>query len=489
LREWGADKTALAGKAKLAALGAQLAALKPKIEEAAAKRARSLELGMALRQRPKEQKTEKLPELPGQWGTLPIPPQAAPLERLTYVPGVVGDLADWIVRTAKRPNRMMALGTSLAVTGTLIGRHVAGPTDSGTHLYIVHLAPTGWGKDDPLHRGDDVMSAVAPHLIGPSEFASSPGFTRGLAHQPLIICFVDEFGDELDKIKSQGNNAFVRNVIGTLKKCWNSFKSINTANKANELGSRIEWPAPSIIAAATPERFFGALTTQDFESGFINRFLILPFEGHKRPPEQLVPAEPPPKELIEALTALPSSTTKILDRPVNGGRPTKLEIGWGDEEAAQLYLTFSREMDFNEEGERRRFELGMRAAENAIRLATIVAIGRGARAIFRDDIAWGILLSRESFQAADGGAERYMHEHFEFPRQCERVAKKFKAAGFISEPKFYREFGRNQRWGNELDRVVTQLKREQRIRDAVRTPPNGGHMMKGWEWIGEEDDE
>jgi len=101
---------------------------------------------------------------------------------------------------------------------------------------------------------------------------------KRLAQNPLFICFVDEFGDELDKIKCQGNNAFVRNMIGTLKKCWNGFNSFNTPTKASEAGTRIEWAAPSIIAAATPERFFGALTTSDFESGFINRFLILPFE-------------------------------------------------------------------------------------------------------------------------------------------------------------------------------------------------------------------
>src|SRR5262249_2137017 len=39
------------------------------------------------------------------WERLAIPPQATELERLTYVPGIVGELQDWIVRTAIRPNR------------------------------------------------------------------------------------------------------------------------------------------------------------------------------------------------------------------------------------------------------------------------------------------------------------------------------------------------------------------------------------------------
>jgi len=80
-----------------------------------------------------------------------------------------------------------------------------------------------------------------------------------------------------------------------------------------------------------------------------------------------------------------------------------------------------------------------------------------------------------------------MHEYFEFPKQCNRVAEAFRKAKFLPEPKVYREFGRNQRWGNELPRVLNQLKLERRIRDDWQTPPNGGHKMFGWKWIGDED--
>jgi hypothetical protein len=119
------------------------------------------------------------------WSSLAIPSGANKLERLTYVPGVVGDMVDWMVSTAKRPNRMMALSTALCVVGTLIGRCVKGPTGSGTHLYVVILAPTGYGKDHPLWCGKTILKAVkAAHLIGPDEFASSPGFTKRLAENP-----------------------------------------------------------------------------------------------------------------------------------------------------------------------------------------------------------------------------------------------------------------------------------------------------------------
>ena len=64
------------------------------------------------------------------------------LARFTAVPGLLGEIIDWIVATSRRPNRVLALGAAVTVVGTLIGRRAAGPTRSATHLYAVGIAPT-----------------------------------------------------------------------------------------------------------------------------------------------------------------------------------------------------------------------------------------------------------------------------------------------------------------------------------------------------------
>jgi hypothetical protein len=144
------------------------------------------------------------------WAEVRVPPGANKLEALTYVPGLVGDIVEWIVRGARRPNRMMALGVAITVVGTLIGRCVQGPTESATHLYAIILGPCGIGKDDPLKFGKALMDAVgASELIGPDEFASTPGLWKRLRRSPLLICFVDEMGDELAKINMSGGNEWV----------------------------------------------------------------------------------------------------------------------------------------------------------------------------------------------------------------------------------------------------------------------------------------
>src|SRR5262249_3787385 len=104
------------------------------------------------------QRTDK--ERKYDWSEVVIPEGVSDIEALTYVPGLVGQIVDWIVAGARRPNRVMALGVALTVVGTLIGRRFEGPTGCATHLYVFILAPTGWGKDHPLWCGNKLMIAV-----------------------------------------------------------------------------------------------------------------------------------------------------------------------------------------------------------------------------------------------------------------------------------------------------------------------------------------
>jgi hypothetical protein len=52
---------------------------------------------------------------------------ADPFEALTNVPGLVGEVIDWVADSARYPCRVFALGTALATLGTAMGRRVMGP--------------------------------------------------------------------------------------------------------------------------------------------------------------------------------------------------------------------------------------------------------------------------------------------------------------------------------------------------------------------------
>lgn len=422
------------------------------------------------------------------WSDVRVPAGASPLEALTYVPGLVGDITEWIIRGARRPNRVMALGVASVVIGTLIGRRIEGPTESATHLFVINLAPTGYGKDWPLQCGVKLMEvAGAGDLLGPQEWASAPGLIQRLIRNPLMVCFMDELGDELALVNSANGNAYVTKIIGLMKKCYNAFGTIISAEKVDKESEKIVWPAPSIVGAATPETFFKSLRPRDLESGFANRLMVLPFEGHKRPSECDPPAHAgqPPAELIAGLKRLPrqaSISDQLLDTLVGQSpTPKRDRIGWGPG-ASEVYFAFSRKMDALEDTNHQQYELGMRACENAVRLATIAAVGRNSPVVDREDIAWAVALADHSFTAAVGGVDRYMSEYFEFPKFCERVLETLaQHDGWRSHRNLERDFRGNKKFGFELEKVLDQLIVEGRIthkaRAGERGPASSGYRL------------
>jgi hypothetical protein len=391
----------------------------------------------------------------------------------------------------------MALGVANAVIGTLIGHRIEGPTESATHLYIITLGPTGFGKDRPLKAGTALLDAVGRQdLLGPNEWASSPGFQNLLKRKPIMVCFVDELGDELNKINGKNANAYVANITGLLKRCYNAWEIVMTGEKVKEEMVRIDWPVPSVVGAATPEKFFGSLQPGDLESGFANRLLILPFEGHRKAPEQS-PApgsKYPPPQLVAELRALPKrvepTAKEILNAPADGSirpKPSLISIGWG-RGAEEVYFAFSRKIDTLEGGDRQRYELSQRACENAVRLATIVAVGRGSATVDCEDIGWAIALAQRSLDAACGGVAKYMREHVDFPKFCDEVHEWIKAqeGGWASDRNLQRDFRMRIRNGFELRNVIEQLKREERIVDANRAAVGSrGPAAKGYRVVGE----
>jgi len=409
------------------------------------------------------------------WDEVRVPEGITELERLTYVPGAVGDVIEWIVGGAPYPNRMMALATAVAAVGTKVGRRIMGPTGSATHLYMINLAPTGYGKDHPLGCGSKLfMAAGLGGLLGPQEFASSPGLWLRFTKNPLMLCLVDELGDEFGKINQQGNNAFVSNLFGLFKKTYNCWEIVQTAETVSRESQEIVWPAISIVGAATPKKFFDAFRQGDRESGFANRFLILPFEGIRRPTYNAVTgveAEPPPRlvamfkeqRLKETQEEFEAAFLARLD-----GRLQRWRMEWG-EGAQEVFEALLEEMAALEKRNPGHYELSMRVGENAVRLATVVAVGRQSSTVDRLDIGWGAALAKLSFRAAVGGFDKYMRTYLDLAEACEWLMEELqRRGGWLCQRDLNRAFRKFLKQGYELDRALKQLQAEERIRSASR---------------------
>jgi hypothetical protein len=322
--------------------------------------------------------------------------QSDPLQSLTKVPGVIGDIIDFIVATARRPNRVLALGAAVAVVGTLIGRRVAGPTRSATHLYVIPVGPTGSGKQHLLEAAMALMWAADAHgHIGPGEFISMPAVLSFITRKPLALCLQDEYGAFLHRITSKKASGFELAISKVLRTLWaTSFAPMATPEWANRETKIIQSPAISILGLSTSDEFHGALQGEHVANGFLNRFLVLNSDLRAADREPELEPGAVPERLSAALQALylwsgPESLLQI-DNPKAVFTPEVLP--WASEAAGTCYRDFERMRDeYMDEKPAFRPYIA-RAGEIGVRLATIRAAGRwghGAK-VDRDDIDWAI---------------------------------------------------------------------------------------------------
>ena len=349
----------------------------------------------------------------------PVKPKA-PIDELahfTTVPGLVGELVDWITATSRRPNRVLALGAAVTVVGTLIGRRAAGPTRSATHLYAVGIAPTGSGKQHLLDSVIRLMEAAkAGGHIGPSKFFSLSAVLELLSSKPLVLCPQDEIGVFLKAVTSKRATSHEAAVSQILRALWGiSFATMPTPAWAQRETQLISSPALSIFGVSTLEEFHAALQGESVANGFINRFLAL--TSNIRAPDRDPETDPScvPASLSRDLQALylwsgPESLIQI------GNPSARIQpeiLPWASKEANDCYTDFTRVVEDHVDEHQGSGAYLARCAETAVRLATIRAAGRWGRSARVDlsDIEWGVGVAWTAGQALAEAAQDFLPQN------------------------------------------------------------------------------
>lgn len=324
-------------------------------------------------------------------------PKPHRLEALTYCPGVIGDMVEWITATARRPNRVMALGAAVSILGTLIGRRIAGPTRSATHLNVVCLASTGAGKQHPLDCIPLLMRAAgAGNCIGPSQFISMPAVVNMLLRQPLALSAQDEFGAFLKRINARNASSFEKTISQILRQVWGiSFGEYMTPEWAGRPAAPVPCPALSIFGMSTPEEFYDGLQSSELKNGFLNRFLLIKTGRTEARTPELEPGRVP-DSLAAALHEIHSWGSQLGNARINdvAFRPEPVVLKWASAKAQECFTDLEAHVEKLITKEPEMDWYVARTAEIAIRLATIRAVGRwgpseGGPSVSLDDVEWG----------------------------------------------------------------------------------------------------
>jgi Bifunctional DNA primase/polymerase, N-terminal/Protein of unknown function (DUF3987) len=333
------------------------------------------------------------PALPKQASAIPED-ELAPF---TTVPGLVGNIVDWITATSRRPNRVLALGAAITVVGTLIGRRVAGPTNSATHLYAVSIARSGAGKQHILDAAIRLMRAAnAEAHIGPSRFHSGSAIFQRLKSMPVMLCMQDEIGGVLRAITNRKAGTHDRQTGELLRSLWGlSFASLAPPAWATiaDMIKVVACPAVSILGVSTPDEFVAALQGESVDNGLLNRFLALSSTvrvGDTNPAQDPLTV---PVALAHDLGRLylwsgPESLLQISNPEV---AHTPEVLAWASTGAEAHYADFARIVENHTDEHPGSAPYLARCVETSIRLATIRAAGRWGRGgrVDLDDMEWG----------------------------------------------------------------------------------------------------
>jgi len=355
-------------------------------------------------------------------------------QEVEYPQGLVGEIARWIVATSRYPQPELAIGAALGIVGTVAGRQFASPTKSATHLYTLGLAPTGRGKDHPLKSIRRILEAAGlGELSGAPDFFSMSAIYGHLIKTPLTICAIDEFGDFMRKVTSKRSSNNEAQIGKTLRMLWSaSFDTIGTPGRAQEGSLDIVWPCLSIYAVSTPHQFYSSLKEAALESGTLNRFLAIDGRKGVRQCKPEITGDEVPKSITERLKAIYNSCNEVemlwrgaFDARINREEHMKM-LSWCPDGSEQKFYDFAEEVATMLEEHPQKDVFYGRAAEMALRIATIIAIGDGRDSVRMQDLDYGIRMAQASGKHLEEGAADFMAEN-ENQANAQKIVRTLKA--------------------------------------------------------------
>lgn len=356
--------------------------------------------------------------------TKPAPKEQPKLSQVPSLPpGLVGELADYIYRSAIRPVPEIALGAALALCSGIAGRsyNISG---AGLNQYLILLAKTGAGKEGAVTGIDNLIAAVRPQVpmvdqfIGPSAFASGQALIKVLDERPCFVSVLGEFGLTLQQLcdpRASSAQLVLKKVLLDLysKSGWNKILRSSVYSDTEKNTKVIQAPNVTILGESTPESFFEGLDPHHIAEGLIPRFSIIEYNG-PRPPRNRNANQPPDANLVARLTELVTVSLTTSNNNTCGS----VQI---ESQALSLLDAFDTECDklINDAATEVDIQLWNRAHLKALKLSGLIAVGCNPHSptVTADIANWAIQFIRqevsvilERFQQGEVGTGDHRQE-------------------------------------------------------------------------------
>jgi hypothetical protein len=394
---------------------------------------------------------------------------------LCEVPGLVGQIVEWLNLTARNPSPTLNLGAALAYVGALAGRRYEGPTGLRSNVYVVGLAASGFGKEHPRAGVKALASAsgTLAKFFGGNKISSSSALRNRVKQNPSLVYMIDEFGGFMRKVTSPKSGNHEKEIAEDLLEMTGTAGSIFMgADYAQNLAEPIHNPNVCIYGTSTPDAFWKALASGSVADGFLPRFIMLD-AGVTRPE----PRDPqasvnnPPSALIEDIQsfAVHKFGSKLNGVLASGSMSMKpIPAEWGEGAKRVFDLLVDRMFKTMDSSSKDLEPIYARVAENSVRLALIIAAGVDYQ---RPVISEGIM------QWAADVAQRsslMMIEQAE-----ERMADNDRQAEYKRVRSIIDRAGPKGTVANDVARALNGIMDRRRMHDIIDQLTEAGQIVEG----------
>ena len=219
------------------------------------------------------------------------PAQLSFPKHLEYPPGIVGKIADTILRQANRYlPRQTAIGAAICILGHASqNKFVVGSRRTPLGIYVMSIAQTGAGKGDCMGTAIRLLRETGAEGGIHGAHASSAALHRALAnlqsagHRPCSFTILDEIGLKLQQRLNAGDvhtGPLVTSLLELFGKGSSDVPAKTYADPKRNI-ALLRSPLLTILGFTTPEPLNKALTSADACSGFANRFLLIEADGQE----------------------------------------------------------------------------------------------------------------------------------------------------------------------------------------------------------------
>jgi hypothetical protein len=367
-------------------------------------------------------------------------PEPFPLRLLEECPGLLGDVARWVLEHSMKRQPALVLGSTIATLGAVVGRRVATSTNLRTNFYVLGIGETGCGKDAALKLPSQLLVAAGLHtLVGPSEWASAAGLRGALKHAPAHCCYIDEFAKLLSQMSGERAPAHLQNIRRYMLECFSSagstWQAVAYADRKMHDHDPMFEPHLCVYGTGVPAEAFAAMGRGGVADGFLNRMLLM-WVDDQMPERNRIGRVVPPSGLVQRLQALDNATRpagNLAGRSSGYGVDTGCRtIPWepaAEECWHELLKGYDERIKQGRKEGNEFADLWVRAGEHVAKLALLRSVcDDPTRAITTGDVDWATQFvvwstERTMLAASDRIAEN------DYERSLKAVLRAIRAAG------------------------------------------------------------